>query len=170
MNVKSIDRFRVAAAPFINQEMGVQVITTQGAKSFQCHRHYLSRYPEYSNQVTGFIRLIEQAQQIYLLNVQGAAPDTVERHIKIFKDRVASIQSGSPGSQVLVWACFIMALSCQNEEYQSFFYQYLESQHRRCGFGNLAKALEYLKMVWDQRSQNPEKWSLSITRVGTLVF
>lgn len=143
---------------------------SQGTRSFECYRHYSCLHPEHSDQIAQLIQLIQWAHNVYLLGVQGASSDTVEDCIQSFKDRLASLSPEAPGGQVLIWACFIVALPSQNPEHQTFFYHYLDSQYRRCGFRNIATAMEYLKAVWANRPQQPEHWTLLFPPVGTLIF
>lgn len=153
----SENRLRVYSAPLLNEETALQVISspTNAAQLLNSLSHKLSFNPE-SAVVLSFVNdLVQQALDIYLHQFffVGSTPtetdvaDSIAR-VQHFKETLEAYPTGAPGEQVLIWASFVAASGSQTEEHMEFFENVFLRHYARNGFGNIRRALEYLRKVW----------------------
>ena len=65
-----------------------------------------------------------------------------------YKRTLESLPEEFIGQHTLVFSTFMVAAEATLPEHQKFFEANLLKHHRRNGFGNIARALEYLKAKW----------------------
>lgn len=103
-----LSRIRVYAAPLLNEQAGIDTITSHARQSFDCLRYSGSFHPEYSVAVSFIADINQQAYDIYLLSVSTTSTDnSLAGLIEKFKSTWAAFPPNSPGQHVLVWAPFI---------------------------------------------------------------
>lgn len=71
-------------------------------------------------------------------------------------------------SHTLVWPLFIASLESQDMEQRDYFTGMLEMLHRRLGFNNVAKALEFISLFWTGRTQR--NWAQFLTNLDVFIF
>ncbi|CAH0056918.1 unnamed protein product [Clonostachys solani] len=155
--LSQVNKLRVYSAPLLNEETALQVISspTNAAQLLNSLSHKLSFNPE-SAVVLSFVNdLVQQALDIYLHQFffVGSTPTETDvansiARVQHFKETLEAYPAGAPGEQVLIWASFVAASGSQTEEHMEFFENVFLRHYARNGFGNIRRALEYLRKVW----------------------
>ncbi|KAK5806001.1 hypothetical protein VI817_000259 [Penicillium citrinum] len=149
---------RVYGAPFISQDVGTCTLLFEGQQGFDCLEYYRHLYPNYFDSIERIANLRQQAHDIYLYRASlgdGGPPST--HLVENFKATLELMPEGSLGEHSLIWACFIAASESHTPEHQSFFDEYLKRQFSRSGFVNILRALDLLKKI--RSNATNENWT-----------
>ncbi|CAH0046808.1 unnamed protein product [Clonostachys solani] len=176
---KQNHKIRIYAAPLLNENRGIQFISSQSHKEqlFNSLTHRLSDYPEHSPTMMLVRDLVQQALDLYIEQVDCRTDDqtsgvlghmTSMIRVQHFKETLEAFPQGAPGERVLVWACFIAASASILDEHKEFFEQILLRHQSRNGFINILEGLEYLRRIWSRTSQ--ERWTSLLAQVNVLVM
>lgn len=158
-------RLRVYAAPFLDEQAGVEVVSSEVRKSqvFECLNYCCKQRIDQSAAAAVITSLIQQSQDMYLRQAMREPFSVVDdcdaiARVQCFKETLEGFPGNAQGYQVLICATYLAALDCLLEEHKRFFKEALLLHHRRSGFNNILKGVEQLEMLWAKRSYG-EKWT-----------
>lgn len=153
---------RVYAAPLISEQDGLNVLSSASKWEvvFDCLRDCSKKQPNHTVAAAFIENIVYQARDIYLRQASNdvicVEPEVLaqESNLRLqrFKDTIESFPVQSPGKQVLVWALFIVASSCTQEEHKAYFEDILMENFSRSKFANLLKGLAQLRYIWSRRT------------------
>lgn len=154
-------RFRGYAAAQLSLDEGVQVISQTTAhkptssRGWDDFKSYLSLYPEFETPMTLVYNLTEQACAIYMARV-AAGPDgpPLVDHVDRLKITMDEFPQGTPLEHILVWTVFIGAVESSTAEQRQYFSNLLWKHHKRNGFSNILRAIEFLPEQWARGRQD----------------
>jgi hypothetical protein len=169
---------QVYAAPLLSEGQGSSTLSCNNKvkRSLECLAHCSEQRPAHAPTVARIIHLVHTAHRVYLheTNLATVCPPTIgpqpveANTIQAFIEELQAFSHDIPGEQVLIWATFIMASSCESYEHRLFFEQFFSKHHVRNGFGNLRQALWHLQRIW---SRPPgQRWSRMLPDTAAFVM
>lgn len=181
-------RLRVYAAPFLSEESGLEMLSSQGhmLEVFECLNYCSQQQPNAAAAVPVITSLVQQARNIYIRQrlSQSSSPasvsslpadpippplsDSIDR-VQRFKETLESFPPDSPGEQVLIWASFIAASDCTLQEHKSFFENFFLRHFVKNGFLNALSGLRYLQSnIW--RRDLGASWTALLPQVRVFIM
>ena len=161
-------RLRVYAAPLLSEKAGIEILSAQVNRSFDCLQYTGSFHPEHSVAVSFITELNQQAYQIYLHTVSRQYYNTaLFELVEKFKRTLEAFPSDSPGEHVLIWASFMAAAVSFAPEHREFFRTALRKHHERNGFGNIIQGLSILETIWKRGPA--EIWTEHFTKAPIFI-